>query len=150
MTAVDDATEHPGNSHARAAFPAVAASASEARHWLRDELTANGRDDLADTAELLLSELVGNAVQHTDGSVVEVTLDCDGVVRAAVHDAEPTMPQLRRAGALETCGRGLALVHELSSRWGATVYRAGKYVWFELAVDTGRYETAAPRNAPAA
>jgi anti-sigma regulatory factor (Ser/Thr protein kinase) len=144
MTAAD---EHQDLVHERAAFPAVASAAADVRRWLRGVLTANGKEELADTAELLVSELVGNAVQHAGGSLVEVTLDCDHVVRAAVHDAEPTMPQLRRAAALETCGRGLAIVHELSSRWGATLYRAGKFVWFELTDEN--YETAVPRRAPA-
>lgn len=145
MTAAD---ETPEPVHARAAFPAVAEAVSDVRRWLRGVLAANGKDDdLADTAVLLVSELVGNVVQHTDGAVLEVTVDCDDVVRAAVHDGEPSMPQLRRTAALETCGRGLSIVHELSNRWGATLCRAGKYVWFELADDV--YETAVPRSAPA-
>jgi anti-sigma regulatory factor (Ser/Thr protein kinase) len=145
MTAADETQEL---FHARAAFPAVAEAVGDVRRWLRGVLAAQGRDeDLADTAVLLVSELVGNVVKHTDGTVLEVTVDCDQVVRAAVHDSEPSMPLLRRVGALETCGRGLSIVHELSNRWGATLYRAGKYVWFELADDV--YETAAPRSVPA-
>lgn len=143
MTAAED---HQ-STHERAAFPAVASAAADVRRWLRGVLTAHGKEDLAETAELLVTELVGNAVRHTGGSVLEVTVDCDDVVRAAVHDSEPTMPQLRRAGTLETCGRGLTIVHELSARWGATLYRAGKYVWFELPADV--YETAVPRSVPA-
>lgn len=145
MTAADEVET---TFHARAAFPAVAAAVADVRRWLRGVLTEQGKDeDLADTAVLLVSELVGNVVQHTDGSVLEVTVDCNHVVRTAVHDGEPSMPQLRQSQALETCGRGLAIVHELSNRWGATLYRAGKDVWFELVDDV--YETAVPRSVPA-
>jgi anti-sigma regulatory factor (Ser/Thr protein kinase) len=148
MTGVD-ADEATGGLHARACFPAEPAAAGEARRWLRGVLATEGREHLTDTGELLLTELVGNAVQHAQGPVLEVTIDCDDVLRAAVHDGEPSLPQLRRAGPMETCGRGLALVHELSNRWGATLFRAGKFVWFELVDDRARYDTAVPSSTPA-
>ncbi|MFI0895458.1 ATP-binding protein [Streptomyces sp. NPDC020983] len=114
-----------------------------ARRLLRRHLARRGMTGLADTAELVLSELVTNALRHAtaaEDSLVETRFTClpDGSLRIEVHDADPTRPELRAPGAEADSGRGLALVDALTGgRWG-TGDRAGigKTVWAECAPET--------------
>ena len=102
---------------------------------------------LADSAELIVSELVTNSVQATadkDGQpryseaglpVVHLRFASDHVrVLAEVWDSVPRVPAPRRTGADEEGGRGLALVEALSERWGWSTVPGwpGKVVWAEL------------------
>ncbi len=92
-----------------------------------------GLHELADDAELVTSELVTNALLHTDTPVtVKVGVDAD-TLRVEVHDecSELPVPGVLRPDAMS--GRGLLLVERLTQRWGVTrVPVAGKCVWFEL------------------
>ncbi|MEZ5115129.1 MAG: ATP-binding protein [Candidatus Nanopelagicales bacterium] len=116
-------------------------SAGVARRMLRDHLalarTAAAADDLADDladdAAVVLSELVGNAVRHARGPI-RVTLRSIGSgLRLEVRDAAPdSPPQPRPADGEATGGRGMHLVHGLSTRWGWDTDAAGKTVWAEL------------------
>ncbi|MBD0669631.1 hypothetical protein BU198_02575 [Streptomyces sp. CBMA156] len=93
-----------------------------------------------DTAELLLSELFANAVQHThtpDDHHIEIrfTLTPDHLLRIEVHDAGTEHPTLRIAGPDDEHGRGLFLVNELAHRWGceARLGGIGKFIWVLVA-----------------
>ncbi|GAA4968309.1 ATP-binding protein [Kineococcus glutinatus] len=112
------------------------ASVPDARHWLGERCAEAGLPAPARTiAELLTTELVGNAVVHGNGPV-RVTLRLDGAgVTVGVHDSHPGRPVLRHVGAEATGGRGVALVDALATRWGVTPDtggRPGKTVWFTL------------------
>ncbi|HWC36689.1 MAG TPA: ATP-binding protein [Mycobacteriales bacterium] len=88
----------------------------------------------AQTAELLASELVTNAVTHGRGEVtVVMEYDGDGLA-VTVSDDEPAMPEVANATAAALGGRGLRLVELLSSDWGVKPDRRGrgKGVWFRL------------------
>ncbi|WP_329311328.1 ATP-binding protein [Streptomyces sp. NBC_01262] len=117
-------------------LPAVA----EARQVLREALRGWGVPGLADTAELLTSELVTNALQHTDrGAVLTATLSPERRsrrLRVEVRDFVSRHPRLRAPGDQVTSGRGLLLVQALADAWGVRPEGTGKVVWFELSVDT--------------
>lgn len=116
-------------------FESAALSARTARDVLRGVcVDALVPPPLVETALLLVSEVVTNAVVHGDGRPV---LDIDvgrGVLRVTVTDDGPEMPRvLHDNPLLAPGGRGLQLVDTLSTRWG-TERRVptGKSVWFEL------------------
>ena len=107
-------------------------SAAEARRFTVDVLRQWGVADLIDTATLLVSELVTNAVLHARSKIV-VRVDVDGHrLRVEVRDDTANTPQVRPYGAHATTGRGLLLVETLATRWGFKPQGAGKAVWFEL------------------
>src|SRR3954454_11209861 len=114
-------------------FEATRRAPGQARRAVPATLARAGHDDVGDTAEILTSELVTNAVSHADDDFVGVDVQSDGMVRVAVTDGSQALPVLRQAGALDTDGRGIALVNRLAQRWGVEVRgRGGKVVWFEL------------------
>lgn len=106
----------------------------EIRGALRDFLRYRRRQEDTDVAELLLSELVTNALIHTrNGAVVTVT-SAPARLRVEVRDfmteQEPA-PYVPNADD-GTHGRGLLLVQSLADSWGVTTQALGKVVWFEL------------------
>ncbi|MFG2873012.1 ATP-binding protein [Streptomyces sp. NPDC048338] len=108
----------------------------EVRHALRAMLRKWGGPGASDVAELLTSELVTNALIHTEhGAVVTATVVPDGL-RVEVRDyvsglaglPGPSVP-IADDG---THGRGLVLVQALADSWGVEDHGVGKVVWFEL------------------
>ena len=90
---------------------------------------------LVDAIELLVSELVTNAIVHGVGPVL-VTADYDGKrLRVEVHDDDPDLPQghVTAPTELDEHGRGLQLIAMLADTWGSTSTPDGKSVWIELA-----------------
>jgi anti-sigma regulatory factor (Ser/Thr protein kinase) len=82
------------------------------------------------TVELLVSELVTNAVMHTTGPIsIRLLLQTD--IRCEVIDSSRTLPVRAEADLLDEQGRGLLLVDELARRWGTQTRPGGKLVWFE-------------------
>ncbi|WP_316773325.1 SpoIIE family protein phosphatase [Streptomyces sasae] len=102
-----------------------------ARRLTRQALAGWGLEELTDTAELLVSEIVTNAVRHASRPISLRLLRTD-VLRCEVGDDVPQLPRLRRALPSEEHGRGLYLVNRLARRWGTTRLGTGKIVWFEL------------------
>lgn len=101
-------------------------------------LQANGLEDLADTARLLVSEAVTNVHQHTATPVIHIdTLVRDRIATIAVRDSSPDdLPRPRKAEADEEGGRGLFLMKQLAHACGVTwesgAQPTGKHIWFEL------------------
>lgn len=126
-----------------AALPAAAASA---RMLVRLTLPDWGVPDLTSTAELIVSELVSNAVEASGRrGHIRVCLLCDGTrVVLEVWDQASGVPVLREAGVLDESGRGLNLVAALASGWGwhpahgrpVTGARPGKCVWAVLLTES--------------
>ncbi len=115
-----------------AVLPAEPASARAARRFVVDALLRLRWDAAAQVAELLVSELVANAVLHAHSPVrVRVGVD-EGTARVEVHDRSQHPAARRDHSPESTTGRGLRLVAELADRWGAEPVRGGKVVWFEL------------------
>ncbi|WP_190068522.1 SpoIIE family protein phosphatase [Streptomyces lanatus] len=102
-----------------------------ARRLARRTLARWGLEELTDSVELLVSEVVTNAVRYTSRPVTLRLLRTD-VLRCEVGDDVPQLPRLRQARATDEGGRGLYLVNRLARRWGATRLSTGKVVWFEL------------------
>jgi len=110
---------------------ADAASSRAARRFVRGALAAED-DAVITDVELLVSELVTNAIVHASSAPrLEVTVS-PASVHIAVHDRDPSMPSIREPGGAKPGGRGLRLVDQLASRWGAEPRDDGKVVWFEI------------------
>jgi anti-sigma regulatory factor (Ser/Thr protein kinase) len=99
---------------------------------VRTALSDCSRDDVTDTAELLTSELVTNALLHA-GTDLTVHVEAEeSVIRVAVDDGCAVGPRLRSPDAGALGGRGMPLVERLASRWGWETLPVGKRVWFEV------------------
>lgn len=117
-------------------LPRELRSVGRARELARVQLTAWGLDDLVDTAELLVSELVTNALRYGEGEI-RLRLLRDRTLVCEVWDAGLVQPRRRRARDTDEGGRGLQLVGLLSAAWGSRRTPRGKTVWFELALPAG-------------
>jgi len=104
-----------------------------ARELVREEIQRSGWTGDADVAVLLTSELVCNALEHGGGRCdVLVALDGGGCLRVDVADDSPDLPVARVPEQHATSGRGLFLMEQLASSWGAQREGGGKHVWFDL------------------
>ncbi|RZU34691.1 serine phosphatase RsbU (regulator of sigma subunit) [Streptomyces sp. BK022] len=107
---------------------------SRARHLVRDRLLKWGLPQAVDTALLLVSEVVTNAVRHGGGGPVGLRVVRAGDLLFEVTDGEPELPDMRTAGPDDEAGRGLGVVSRLAKEWGATTSGHRKTVWFEQAL----------------
>ncbi len=125
-------------------LPSAPASAGVARGLLRQELSRAGDsaedEDLADAAQLCLTELVTNAVLHGGDRGIAVSVGVrDGAVHLAVRDSSAEHPRVLVHSASAATGRGLALVAQLSNQWGSDPDPSGgKVVWCELSAASAR------------
>jgi PAS domain S-box-containing protein len=108
--------------------PAVVA---EARRHAARQLTAWGLDDAAFLTELMVSELVTNALRYGRPPVQLRLIHQDSTLICEVYDSSSTTPHMRRARTFDEGGRGLLLVAQLAQRWGTRHDRIGKTVWAE-------------------
>ncbi|MEV6542607.1 SpoIIE family protein phosphatase [Streptomyces sp. NPDC051665] len=112
-------------------------TAGQARRLTRRVLRRWGLDALLDTTELLVSEVVTNAVRYASRPISLRLLRTD-VLRCEVTDDSPQVPRVRHAAPGDEGGRGLFLVDRLAQRWGATRLSTGKVVWFEQQIPKGQ------------
>ncbi|GHD66044.1 hypothetical protein GCM10010317_066780 [Streptomyces mirabilis] len=117
-------------------LPREPRSVGRAREYARTQLTAWGLEPLVDTAELLVSELVTNALRYGEGEI-RLRLLLDRTLVCEVWDAGLVQPRRRRARDTDEGGRGLQLVGLLSASWGSRRTPRGKTVWFELPLPDG-------------
>ncbi|MFI9099773.1 ATP-binding protein [Streptomyces fildesensis] len=120
-------------------LPSHPRSVGRARTLLRHQVSSwRVPEDAADTAVLLLSELMTNACRHGHASPGrEISARCllsDTTLRVEVSDAGNELPRLRRSSPDDESGRGLALVAALADTWNTDPRPCGigKTVWFEL------------------
>ncbi|WP_392670195.1 SpoIIE family protein phosphatase [Streptomyces sp. LN785] len=106
---------------------------AQARKHAADQLAAWNLDDLTPTTELVVSELVTNALRYSDGPI-GLRLIRDRTLTCEVSDTSSTAPQLRRAEDNDEGGRGLFLTGQLTQRWGTRPTRRGKIIWAEQAL----------------
>jgi anti-sigma regulatory factor (Ser/Thr protein kinase) len=114
-------------------FPAIADTPRAARRFVAKALQEWGHPSaLLSDAELVLSELVTNAVIHA-GSPVSVSVrPANAGVHLRVHDASPAEPRLQSPEPMQSGGRGMHVVAALARRWGVESTTEGKTVWAEL------------------
>ncbi|WAL71227.1 SpoIIE family protein phosphatase [Kitasatospora sp. YST-16] len=109
---------------------------AELRGELRDALRRWGVPELIDTAELLSSELVTNAIRHTDRDAMFTARLYQehgrARLRVEVEDESDLWPTRRTPGEQASSGRGLMLVEALADTWGVEPRGTGKRMWFEL------------------
>ncbi|MBR7675365.1 ATP-binding protein [Streptomyces daliensis] len=137
MTATEpNETGSPGYSQP---MPCEPESARRARALVDTALTLWRLADLVDVGKLVVSELVGNAVRHSRGAHmrVSVSLPTPRRVRIAVTDRSTASPAPRKPAGEEETGRGLLLVAALTDRWEVEYRDQGKTVWAELLADEG-------------
>jgi Stage II sporulation protein E (SpoIIE)/Histidine kinase-like ATPase domain len=105
-------------------------SVREARSVLAEPMKRWDLEDLIPTTELLVSELVTNAVKYSRGEVT-LRLVNEKALVCEVLDSSGALPRLRQANSEDESGRGLQVVRQLSQRWGARRTATGKVVWCE-------------------
>lgn len=127
-------------------LPREPRSVGRAREYTRTQLTAWGLEPLIDTTELLVSELVTNALRYGEGEI-RLRLLLDRMLVCEVWDAGLVQPRRRRARDTDEGGRGLQLVGLLSAAWGSRRTPRGKTVWFELPLPDGGTVLADPAEA---
>ncbi|MDF6044633.1 PAS domain-containing SpoIIE family protein phosphatase/ATP-binding protein [Streptomyces sp. JH14] len=118
-------------------LPREPRSVGRARELARGRLIAWDLGDLVDTTELLVSELVTNALRYGEGEI-RLRLLRDRTLVCEVWDAGLVQPRRRRARDTDEGGRGLQLVGLLSAAWGSRRTPRGKTVWFELPLPDGQ------------
>jgi anti-sigma regulatory factor (Ser/Thr protein kinase) len=109
-------------------------TAGQARRLATTQLKEWGIESLTDSTELIVSELVTNALRHAAGPI-GLRLICDRSLTCEVTDDSNTAPRLRRAHDDDEGGRGLFITEQLTQRWGARPNRHGKTIWAEQPLD---------------
>lgn len=110
--------------------PSDPAAVGEVRASVTRQLAQWGLDDMAFATELILSELVTNAIRYGSGPI-QVRVLRDRSLICEVFDSSSTSPHLRYAASTDEGGRGLFLVAQLAERWGTRYTPAGKVIWAE-------------------
>jgi len=122
----------PADRSAAWRIPGDPRQVARCRALVRETLAAWTLDGLIETVELLVSELVTNAIQHAGGEIRLRLQREDGTLLCEVCDTTRTPPELQELSATAERGRGIVLVNELSRRWGYRRTASGKVVWFTL------------------
>ncbi|MCE0446241.1 ATP-binding protein [Streptomyces tricolor] len=104
---------------------------SLARRYATEQLTVWGLDEAAFTTELMVSELVTNAIRYGRPPIRLRLIHRGNTLISEVYDSSGTTPHMRRARIFDEGGRGLLLVAQLAERWGTRHDRVGKTVWAE-------------------
>ncbi|AJE80389.1 serine phosphatase with GAF(s) sensor(s) [Streptomyces albus] len=111
-------------------LPRSATAAAAARRLAREQLSHWHLKDLADVTELVVSELVGNALRYGGGPGHLRMVRRDRLV-VEVTDGGPDLPQIQHTDLSDEGGRGLQLINTLCRRWGTCRIPGGKTVWAE-------------------
>ncbi|WP_234020812.1 SpoIIE family protein phosphatase [Streptomyces sp. 142MFCol3.1] len=118
-----------------------------ARHMTARQLGEWGLEHLVSNTELIVSELVTNAIRHGAGPI-RLRLIRHQVLTCEVFDSGGCYPRLRHARSVDENGRGLYMVAQLSSRWGFRSATGGKLVWVEQDLPSAPSHAQEPGLAP--
>lgn len=112
------------------------------RRIVRARLRAWGMSAITSEAQLAVTELATNVIQHVGpGAAATLVLDATGGrLRVELHDRSHKVPSLLNPGCGDECGRGLHLLAGMAADWGTVISAAGKAVWceFDLPLDQNR------------
>jgi anti-sigma regulatory factor (Ser/Thr protein kinase) len=122
-------------------IPAEPAEVADARTLATDQLRAWGLARAEYTTELVVSELVTNAIRH-GAPPIQLRLIRDDMLVCEVTDASSTAPHLKRSRTLDEDGRGLLLVCELTQSWGTRQTTSGKTIWCQQVLSDPLLESA--------
>jgi anti-sigma regulatory factor (Ser/Thr protein kinase) len=130
---------------------ADAAAVARVRSESVRRLVSWGLEEVAFVTELVVSELVTNAIRY-GGPPIQLRLIHDQVLTCEVSDANSAAPHMRRARVFDEGGRGLLLVAQLTQRWGTRQTSTGKTIWCEqtLPTETGPDRPDEPESVQAA
>ena len=117
-------------------IPAAPSFVERARKMAVEQLDEWGLAEATFATELLVSELVTNAIRYGD-SPIQLRLIRGSTLICEVFDASSTTPHLRRSRGYDEGGRGLLLVSQLSQNWGTRHASVGKTIWCEQQLPTG-------------
>ncbi|MEV5012337.1 SpoIIE family protein phosphatase [Streptomyces sp. NPDC056159] len=118
-------------------LPPDPAAVADAREYASRQLAAWQLQDAQFTTELVVSELVTNAIRYAQPPIqLRLILEADHLT-CEVSDSSTTTPHLRRARTFDEGGRGLFIVAQLARRWGTRHRYDGKTIWAELATGDG-------------
>ena len=109
-------------------LPADPAVVADARGQAARQVAAWGLDEVTFTTELIVSELLTNAIRHAEPPI-QLRMILDDTLSCEVSDGSSTAPHMRRADRYDEGGRGLLLVSQLTERWGSRHTRTGKTIW---------------------
>jgi anti-sigma regulatory factor (Ser/Thr protein kinase) len=128
-------------------LPAGLESTTAARRFAERTLVSWGIDGPRyETARLLVSELVANAMIHA-ATAADLVLDLsDDRLRVEVGDSASARPRVREPGHDDLSGRGMMIVEAMADRWGVEDAPPGKKVWFELDAHTSGDSVGAPSS----
>ncbi|OIJ94198.1 hypothetical protein BIV25_23255 [Streptomyces sp. MUSC 14] len=118
------------NQHAEWAVLPEPAAVATIRTAVSKQLGDWGLDDLAFTTELIVSELVTNAIRYVGGPI-QVRLIRDRTLICEVSDTGHTSPNLRHAASDDEGGRGLFIIAQMTHHWGTRYTSTGKTIWTE-------------------
>jgi anti-sigma regulatory factor (Ser/Thr protein kinase) len=113
-------------------IPADPALVAPVRKQVVDQLDTWGLSEATFTAELVVSELVTNAIRYGESPIRLRLIHDAATLICEVSDSSHTAPHLRRAKTFDEGGRGLLLVAQLTQRWGSRHTTEGKTIWAEL------------------
>ncbi|MCX4402728.1 MULTISPECIES: SpoIIE family protein phosphatase [unclassified Streptomyces] len=111
-------------------LPRDPAAVAGARKVAGEQLATWGLEETAFATELIVSELVTNAIRYGDAPI-QLRLIRDSTLICEVSDGSGTAPHMRRARVFDEGGRGLLLVAQVSERWGSRQTPTGKTIWAE-------------------
>ncbi|EGX57249.1 regulatory protein phosphatase [Streptomyces zinciresistens K42] len=111
-------------------LPADPAAVADARRTAARQLAEWGLEDLAFTTELVVSELVTNAIRYAAGPI-RLRLIKERALFCEVYDGGATAPHLRHPRTTDEGGRGLLLVSQFTQQWGTRFVPEGKIIWAE-------------------
>jgi serine phosphatase RsbU (regulator of sigma subunit)/anti-sigma regulatory factor (Ser/Thr protein kinase) len=133
----------PDDMHVTWTLRAELTAARRARVLIGRPLRQWNLDELIPVAELLVSELVTNAVRYAQGPI-GLRLVLENALVCEVFDDSAALPRLRYPGVEDERGRGLQVVSQLAQRWGARRTPSGKVVWCELALPRSAHRARKP------
>jgi anti-sigma regulatory factor (Ser/Thr protein kinase) len=124
-------TNHPSRS--MVVYDRSAANVGEARSWIDEYLAERAIEDtVRDDAQLVVSELVTNALMHGDGELVLRASVTATAVQVSVTDAGDALPEVLPLDPTRIGGLGLIVVDRVAKAWGVSPFPGGKTVWATL------------------